>query len=176
MASRSTIRSPNDAIALGIGMVHQHFMLVPVMTVAENIILGSEVTRAGGIFLDLKRAAAPQIKQLSEQYGISTSIRTPTSRTCRWGCSQRAEIVKALYRQADVLILDEPTAVLTPQEVEGLFRTVNSLRQQGKSIIFITHKLKEVLDDRRPHHGAARRPRGRARLRRRRPTTTSLRP
>jgi len=135
------IETPNDAIAQGIGMVHQHFMLVPVMTVAENIILGNEVVR-NGFILDLKKAGQ-RIRELSEQYGLEVDP-DATVADLPVGTRQRVEIVKALYREADILILDEPTAVLTPQEAEQLFETVASLQEQGKSIIFITHKLKEV--------------------------------
>jgi ABC-type uncharacterized transport system ATPase subunit len=136
-----TIRSPHDAILKHIGMVHQHFMLVPVMTVAENIIIGDEVTRRGS-FLDLKRAGQ-RIRQLSAQYELDIDPDALVA-DLPVGVRQRVEIVKALYRQADILILDEPTSVLTPQEAESLFRTIFSLAKQGKSIIFITHKLKEV--------------------------------
>ncbi len=134
------IRSPHDAIAQGIGMVHQHFMLIPVMTVAENVILGMEITHRG--VLD-RSEAARRIREFSHQYGLDVD---PTAyvKDLPVGLQQRGEIVKALYRGADVLILDEPTAVLTPQESEELFRIMRSLAGQGKSIIFITHKLKEV--------------------------------
>ncbi|HWP49487.1 MAG TPA: ABC transporter ATP-binding protein [Candidatus Limnocylindrales bacterium] len=147
------LTSPKDAIAHGIGMVHQHFMLVPVMTVTENIILGNEVTR-GGLFLDLKQAA-DRIRELSEQYHLEVDPQA-LIQDLPVGIRQRVEILKALYRQsngeskskssiwADILILDEPTAVLTPEESENLFRTLSSLARQGKSIIFITHKLREV--------------------------------
>jgi len=136
------IESPNDAISHGIGMVHQHFMLIPVMTVAENIIIGDEVTRRGS-FLDLKRAAKG-IRELSEKYQLEIDPDAYVE-DLPVGVRQRVEIIKALYRQADILILDEPTAVLTPQEAESLFHTMTALAEQGKSIIFITHKLKEVL-------------------------------
>lgn len=137
-----TMRDPNDAIRLGIGMVHQHFMLIPVFTVAENIMLGMELVRRG-IVLDRKRAEQ-RIRELSHQYGLDVD---PTAyvRDLPVGMQQRVEIVKALFRQADILILDEPTAVLTPQETEELFRVMRSLATQGKSIVFISHKLKEVL-------------------------------
>ncbi len=132
---------PTDAIAHGIGMVHQEFMLIPVLTVAENIILGIETTR-GGAFLD-RRTAVKRIRELSHQYGLEID---PTAyiKDLPVGVRQRVEIVKALYRQAEILILDEPTAVLTPREAEELFKIMRSLAEQGKSIIFITHKLKEV--------------------------------
>ncbi|HJN41184.1 MAG TPA: ATP-binding cassette domain-containing protein, partial [Anaerolineales bacterium] len=139
---RVRLENPRDAIALGIGMVHQHFQLVPVMTVAENVILGAEVTRAGGI-LD-QRAAAKSVGELSRQYGLEVDP-TATVGELPVGTQQRVEIIKALYRHADVLILDEPTAVLTPQEAQELFRIMRDLAEQGVSIIFITHKLKEVL-------------------------------
>jgi len=135
------INNPNDAIALGIGMVHQHFMLVPTLTVTENIILGNETTRA--FSLD-RRRAAKQIRELSEQYGLAVDVNAYV-RDISVGHQQRVEIVKALYRGADILILDEPTAVLTPQEADDLFVVIRSLVKQGKSIIFITHKLREVL-------------------------------
>ena len=135
------IHSPSDAIAYGIGMVHQHFMLVPVMTVAENVMLGAEPIR-NQFFLN-RRRATQRISNLSEQYGLGVD---PLAfvKDLPVGVQQRVEIIKVLYREADVLVLDEPTAVLTPQEAEGLFEVMRSLVQQGKSIIFITHKLKEV--------------------------------
>lgn len=135
-------QSPRDAIKQGIGMVHQHFQLVPVMTVAENVMLGAEVTRRGG-FLDRRRAAR-QVRALSEQYGLAVDPMAVVEEL-PVGTQQRVEIVKALYRQAEILILDEPTAVLTPQESRELFRIMQELTEQGVSIIFITHKLKEVL-------------------------------
>jgi simple sugar transport system ATP-binding protein len=136
------LQSPGDAIARGIGMVHQHFQLVPVMTVAENVILGAEVTKAGG-YID-KRDANRRVRELSEQYGLEID---PTIEVddLPVGLQQRVEIIKALYRHADILILDEPTAVLTPQESNELFRIMHDLTEKGVSIIFITHKLKEVL-------------------------------
>lgn len=137
------IHSPSDAIAAGIGMVHQHFMLVPVFTVTENVMLGEESTRFGGL---LNRAeAADKIRQISEQYGLQVD---PDARVedLPVGVQQRVEIIKLLYREADILILDEPTAVLTPQEADELFKIMHSLVERGKSIIFITHKLREVLD------------------------------
>jgi len=137
------IHTPNDAIARGIGMVHQHFMLVPVMTVTENVMLGIEPTR-GGIFLD-EAKVAKRIRELSEQYGLEVNPDAYV-RDLSVGIQQRVEIIKILYRAADILILDEPTAVLTPQEVEGLFRILRTLIEKGKSIIFITHKLKEVME------------------------------
>lgn len=136
------IQTPNDAIALGIGMVHQHFMLIPVMTVTENVMLGVEPTR-NGIFLD-KAKVAKRIRELSEHYGLEVD---PDAyiKDLPVGTQQRVEIIKVLYREANILILDEPTAVLTPQEVDGLFKILQTLIDKGKSIIFITHKLKEVM-------------------------------
>ena len=137
------IKDPNDAIRHRIGMVHQHFMLVKPLTVAENIVLGRE-TKQAGVFLNL-RAAERRIRELSDQYQLEVD---PTAKIqdLPVGTRQRVEIIKALYREADILILDEPSAVLTPQETERLFMTIFSLSQRGKSIIFITHKLKEVFD------------------------------
>jgi simple sugar transport system ATP-binding protein len=136
------IHDPNDAIQRGIGMVHQHFMLVPVMTVTENVMLGVEEKR-NGIFLD-RATVAKRIREISEQYGLEVD---PDAyiKDLPVGAQQRVEIIKVLYRQADILIMDEPTAVLTPQEVEGLFKVLRSLVEKGKSLIFITHKLKEVM-------------------------------
>lgn len=136
------IRNPNDAIALGIGMVHQHFQLVPVLTVTENIMLGNESMR--GPFLD-RASARARILEISGQYGLSVDPDALVE-DLPVGVQQRVEIIKALYRQADILILDEPTAVLTPQETQGLFAIMRTLQQRGVSIIFITHKLKEVLE------------------------------
>ncbi|HIQ08909.1 MAG TPA: ATP-binding cassette domain-containing protein, partial [Anaerolineaceae bacterium] len=138
---KAEINSPHDAIRLGIGMVHQHFMLVPVFTVAENLILGAEVTR--GPMLDLA-AARQAVQELSKHYGLEVDPDAVVE-DLPVGVQQRVEILKALYRQARILVLDEPTAVLTPQEVEDLFRVMQGLRERGVSIIFITHKLKEVL-------------------------------
>lgn len=136
------IQGPNDAIARGIGMVHQHFMLVPVMTVTENVMLGNETVR-NGMFLDTVKVAR-RIREISEQYGLEVD---PAAyiKDLPVGAQQRVEIIKVLYREADILIMDEPTAVLTPQEVEGLFKILRLLVSKGKSIIFITHKLKEVM-------------------------------
>jgi general nucleoside transport system ATP-binding protein len=136
------IQGPNDSIARGIGMVHQHFMLVPVMTVTENVMLGVEPTR-NGVILDRAKVAA-RVREISEQYGLEVD---PDAyiKDLPVGTQQRVEIIKVLYRQADILIMDEPTAVLTPQEVEGLFKIVRLLVSKGKSVIFITHKLKEVM-------------------------------
>jgi len=137
------VHSPGEAIASGIGMVHQHFMLIPVFTVTENVMLGEESTRTGGI-LDRKSAAA-RIRAISRQYNLEVN---PDSyvKDLPVGVQQRVEIIKLLYRNANILIFDEPTAVLTPQEADELFQIMRSLAQQGKSIIFITHKLREVLD------------------------------
>ena len=137
----ATIRSPKDSIALGIGMVHQHFMLIPVFTVAENVMLGDETVRRG--MLDRKTVAA-KVKDLSHQYGLDVDPQAIVGQL-PVGVQQRVEIVKTLYRDAQILILDEPTAVLTPQEAEELFRIMRELTKRGVSIIFITHKLKEVL-------------------------------
>ncbi len=137
-----SIHSPSDAIALGIGMVHQHFMLVPVMTATENVMLGVEPTH-NGFFLD-KTRVAKRIQEISRQYDLEVDPGTYI-KDLPVGSQQRVEIIKVLYRKADILILDEPTAVLTPQEVDGLFKVVRSLVADGKSVIFITHKLKEVL-------------------------------
>ena len=130
-----------DAIDAGIGMVHQHFQLIPVFTVAENVILGNELTN--GPFLDLNEARR-RIRELEAQYGLQVD---PDAKVgdLSVGEQQRVELVKALFREADILILDEPTAVLTPGEVDDFFAVVRSLVEQGKSIIFITHKLREVL-------------------------------
>ena len=134
---------PGDSIAAGIGMVHQHFMLVPVFSVVENVILGVEPT-TGADYLDLDAARA-QVQAINTDYGMQV----PTDaliETLPVGIQQRVEILKVLFRSADVLILDEPTAVLTPQEVEEFFTIVRSLRDAGKAIVFITHKLHEILE------------------------------
>ena len=136
------ITRPAQAIALGIGMVHQHFMLTPVMTVAENVVIGSEPVR--GVFFDRKKAEA-QVAAMIDEYNFHISA-TAKVETLSVGEQQRGEILKALYRGADLLILDEPTAVLTPQEVEDLFRVMRQLKAAGKSIIIITHKLKETME------------------------------
>jgi len=135
--------SPKDAIGRGIGMVHQHFMLIPVMTVAENIVLATEPTQAG--FLLDYRAASKRVRELSRSFNFAID---PEARveSITVGQQQRVEILKALYRRADVLILDEPTAVLTPQEAGELFEILRNLTREGMSVIFITHKLNEVLD------------------------------
>src|SRR5918995_1055240 len=137
------IDSPSKAIELGIGMVHQHFMLVPVMTVAENIVLGAE-PRSGGGMLDV-REARKRVKELSERYGLAVDpdsvIEDVTVST-----QQRVEILKTLYRGARILVLDEPTAVLTAQEAADLFRVLKTLQEDGVAIVFISHKLNEVLE------------------------------
>jgi len=135
------IKSPHDAIALGIGMVHQHFMLVETMTVAENIVLGAEP--GSGLALDLKSAGA-QIRQLSEEFKLAVNPNEPIEHLSV-GQQQRVELLKALYRHARLLILDEPTAVLTPLEVQEFFVILRRMREQGKTVIIITHKLSEVL-------------------------------
>jgi ABC-type uncharacterized transport system ATPase subunit len=137
------ISSPSAAIDLGIGMVHQHFMLVPVMTVAENIVLGQEPTQTGGR-LDLKAARA-RVKELSDRYGLTVDPNA-TIEDVTVGTQQRVEILKALYRNARILVLDEPTAVLTAQEVRELTGVLGRLKQDGTAIVFISHKLGEVLE------------------------------
>jgi simple sugar transport system ATP-binding protein len=136
------IGSPRRAIALGIGMVHQHFMLVPVMTVAENLVLGAEPR--SGLLLDYKGAAA-RVRELSQRFGLGVD---PEARVedLGVGAQQRVEILRALFRGAKVLVLDEPTAVLTAQEAQDLFRVLRTLTTEGTSVIFISHKLNEVLD------------------------------
>ncbi|MGE5599427.1 MAG: ABC transporter ATP-binding protein [Bacteroidota bacterium] len=135
------ITSPGEAIKCGVGMVHQHFMLIPPFTVAENIVLGTEPVRRR-VRLDLNRAVQ-RVEELSRRYGLKVN---PLARVegISVGMQQRVEIIKALYREVDILVLDEPTAVLTPQEVGELKEIMRHLVAQGKSIIFITHKLREV--------------------------------
>ncbi len=137
-----TIDSPRRAIGLGIGMVHQHFMLVPVMTVAENLVLGAEPRN--GLLLDYKSAAA-RVRELSSEFGLAVD---PDAKVedIGVGTQQRVEILRALFRGAKVLVLDEPTAVLTPQEAQDLFVVLRRLTEQGTSVVFISHKLNEVLD------------------------------
>jgi general nucleoside transport system ATP-binding protein len=137
------ISSPSAAINLGIGMVHQHFMLVPVMTVAENIVLGQEPIQTGGR-LDLKAARA-RVSELSDRYGLAVDPNA-TIEDVTVGTQQRVEILKALYRNARILVLDEPTAVLTAQEVRELTGVLTRLKQDGTAIVFISHKLGEVLE------------------------------
>lgn len=135
------IESPSQAVKLGIGMVHQHFMLVEAMTVFENTILGD--TRSKGIFID-QNARKKEILELSEKYGLDADLDQPITELAV-GAQQRVEILKALYRGCDILVLDEPTAALTDQEAEGLFEIMRKLTGEGKSVIFISHKMREVL-------------------------------
>ncbi|MGC9360321.1 MAG: ABC transporter ATP-binding protein [Anaerolineae bacterium] len=135
--------NPRDAIAHGIGMVHQHFQLVEPMTVTENMILGAEITSRAGL-LDFYRARQ-RVSQLSDEHGLAVDP-DAIIEELPVGVQQRVEILKALYRNARILILDEPTAVLTPQEIRDLFRVMRSLADRGHAIIFITHKLREVLE------------------------------
>lgn len=137
------ISSPSDAIARGIGMVHQHFKLVPVFSVAENIVLGNE-TMANAVFLDVRRSEG-RIRALSQQLGFEIDPEAMVG-DLSVGIQQRIEILKALYRGAKVLILDEPTAVLTPQETSEIFLVLRRLAGEGTSIVFISHKLNEVLE------------------------------
>ncbi|MBF6612163.1 MAG: ABC transporter ATP-binding protein [Chloroflexi bacterium] len=139
---KATIHGPSDAIRQGLGMVHQHFMLVPTLTVAENVMLGTEITK--GILLDEAQANA-RIRELSVKYGLAVPSAARVQ-DLSVGVQQRVEIIKTLYRGAATLILDEPTSVLTPQEASDLFKTIHALQAQGKSIIFISHKLGEVLE------------------------------
>ncbi|MHB8631349.1 MAG: ABC transporter ATP-binding protein [Candidatus Limnocylindria bacterium] len=135
----AALHSPRDAIARGIGMIHQHFMLVPPLTVAENVVLGDE--RSGPILS--RRALGARVRELEERFHIGVD---PTAKVADLplGLQQRVEILKVLYRRSEILIFDEPTAVLTPQEVDELFAIVRTLRDEGKTVIFITHKLREV--------------------------------
>jgi len=135
------ISSPSESIRRRIGMVHQHFMLVPVFTVAENIMLGAETVK--GLSLDIA-SVRQRIRELAAQYSLPVDPDAYV-KDLSVGQQQRVEIVKALYRKADILILDEPTAVLTPQEADDLFAVIRTLQAQGTSVIFISHKLKEVL-------------------------------
>lgn len=137
------VKDPNVAILHGIGMVHQHFMLIPPFTIAENIILGNEITKYNGFKLDMKKATE-EVKKISETFGLEIDLSLKVQ-DISVGLQQRVEILKALYRGADILILDEPTAVLTPQEVEELGKIIRNLANEGKSIILITHKLKEIM-------------------------------
>lgn len=134
------IKDPNEAIKLGLGMVHQHFMLIEPFTVVENIILGMEPKK--GLRLDIKKATE-DIMEISNKYGLSVDPKAKVE-DISVGMQQRIEIIKALYRGADILIFDEPTAVLTPQEIDEFVEIIKSLSDQGKTIILITHKLKEI--------------------------------
>ncbi|MGH2575405.1 MAG: ATP-binding cassette domain-containing protein, partial [Ignavibacteria bacterium] len=136
------IDHPAIAIKLGIGMVHQHFMLVKPLTVLENIILGQEKTKHFG-FIDYDYSIN-KINKLTKEYRIKLNLKSKIE-NLTVGLQQRVEILKILYREADILILDEPTAVLTPQETDELFNTLKNLAQKGKTIILITHKLSEVM-------------------------------
>ena len=136
-----TFAGPGDAMAAGIGMVHQHFMLVPVFTVAENVVLGHEPVRGGGL-IDLPEARR-RVKEISDRFGFHVDPDAYIE-DLPVGVQQRVEIIKALSRQAKVLILDEPTAVLTPQETDELIVIMRQLKESGTSIVFITHKLREV--------------------------------
>ena len=135
------ISSPAEAVRLGIGMVHQHFMLVEAMTVMQNIILGDK--RYKGIFID-HAARRKEILELSWRYGLNIDLEAKIT-DISVGAQQRVEILKALYRGAELLILDEPTAALTDIEVEGLYAVIDKLKAEGKSIVFISHKMREVL-------------------------------
>lgn len=135
------INNPNDATALGIGMVHQHFKLVDVFSVMDNIILGAETTKLG--FLQ-KKEARKKVQELSEQYGLKVDVDAKIE-NITVGMQQRVEILKMLYRDNDILIFDEPTAVLTPQEIDELMEIMRGFAKEGKSILFITHKLNEIM-------------------------------
>ena len=135
------IKTSMDAIRLGIGMIHQHFMLVDSFTVLENIMLGLET---GWSLQSSRRAASERLKHLNDAYGLSVPLEAITG-DLPVGVQQRVEIMKALYRGAEILILDEPTAVLTPKEADQLFAILADLRKEGKTIILITHKLREVM-------------------------------
>jgi simple sugar transport system ATP-binding protein len=136
-----TIRSPRDAIAHGIGMVHQHFLQVDVFTVTENIVLGTGLKNRPTVQLDQARK---RIRELSQRFGLDVE---PDARISdlSMGARQRVEILKTLYRGADILILDEPTTNLTPQEVDSLFESLQKMVAEGMSVVFITHKLREVM-------------------------------
>ena len=137
---KAAISNPNDAYELGIGMVHQHFMLVNQLTVLENIIMGKE---PGGLFLD-KKKCEEQVSGLVDKFGFKIDLQEKFE-NLSVGMRQRVEILKTLYRGADIVILDEPTAVLTPQEVDELFKILRQLKKDGKTIVFITHKLNETM-------------------------------
>ena len=136
------IDSPSRAVKLGIGMVHQHFMLVEALTVFENIILG--ITKDKSMFIR-KEVLRKEILELADRYGLDIEIDKPVT-VISVGAQQRVEILKALYRRAELLILDEPTAALTDIEVEGLFKIIRKLTAEKKSVIFISHKMREVLE------------------------------
>ena len=140
-----TINSPNDAIDLGIGMVHQHFMFIPVMTIAENIVLGNEPVKSGPMGILDRRTTRKRVRELSDSYGLAID---PDARIedVSVGMQQRVEILRALYRNARILVLDEPTAVLTVQEIAELMAVLRRLKEDGTAIIFISHKLGEVLE------------------------------
>jgi simple sugar transport system ATP-binding protein len=140
--TRVSFQTPQQAIKHSIGMVHQHFMLIPPFSVVENIILGNEVTTGRGM-LDLQ-SATKTVMELSERFNLPIDPRAPIS-SLSVGLQQRVEILKLLYRNADILILDEPTPVLTPQEIEEFFATLRNMKQRGKTVILITHKLAEVM-------------------------------
>ncbi|NMA14409.1 MAG: ABC transporter ATP-binding protein [Clostridia bacterium] len=135
------LNSPNVAIRNGIGMVFQHFMLIPSLTVCENIVLGMEPKK--GIFIDQKKAIK-DVKKISQQFGLNIDV-TEKVENLNVGIQQKVEIIKTLYRGAEIIVLDEPTAILTLQETEELFKTLKSLTAEGKTIILITHKLREVM-------------------------------
>ena len=136
------INDPNDATRLGIGMVHQHFKLIDVFTVLDNIILGAETTKLG--FLQ-KKEARRKVEEISERYGLKVDLDAKVE-DITVGMQQRVEILKMLYRDNDILIFDEPTAVLTPQEIEELMHTMRGFAKEGKSILFISHKLNEIME------------------------------
>ena len=137
-----SIKDPNDATALGIGMVHQHFKLVDVFTVLDNIILGAETTKCG--FLQ-KKEARKKVEEISKRYGLNVDLDAKVE-DITVGMQQRVEILKMLYRDNEILIFDEPTAVLTPQEIEELMATMKEFAREGKSILFISHKLNEIME------------------------------
>ena len=137
-----SIKDPNDATALGIGMVHQHFKLVDVFTVLDNIILGAETTKCG--FLQ-KKEARKKVEEISKRYGLNVDLDAKVE-DITVGMQQRVEILKMLYRDNEILIFDEPTAVLTPQEIEELMATMKEIAREGKSILFISHKLNEIME------------------------------
>lgn len=135
------INDPNDATALGIGMVHQHFKLVDVFTVLDNIILGAETTKLGFV---QRKEARRKVEELSERYGLKVDLDAMVE-DISVGMQQRVEILKMLYRDNEILIFDEPTAVLTPQEIDELMSTMREFAKEGKSILFISHKLNEIM-------------------------------